>query len=100
MFQGSQKPARHLPDLVPSSCALAPRQTREAGFLVVTYFFDIVQEMMDFRCESWERFLFLSQNRSPVFVCENSELQEKIFFDLRSNKSLPISFNDWGSSLY
>ena len=34
MFQGSQKPARHLPDLVPSSCALAPRQTREAGFLV------------------------------------------------------------------
>ena len=37
MFQGSQKPARPLPDLVPSSCALAPRQTREAGFLVLYY---------------------------------------------------------------
>ena len=41
MFQGSQKPARHLPDLVPSSCALAPRQTREAGFLV-TYNFSLL----------------------------------------------------------
>ena len=38
IFQGSQKPARHLPDLVPSSCALAPRQTREAGFLVLPNF--------------------------------------------------------------
>ena len=27
---------RHLPELVPSSCALAPRETREAG---ISYFF-------------------------------------------------------------